>query len=140
MNLTQSIKTCFKKYATFSGRASRDEYWYWVICVIVASIVINTINDIIFPENKILLLIFIWVMLLPNLAINIRRLHDLNLSGWWLLPNFFVFVHPLNHIVSIIVALLLGIYGIVLLVFFFKKGTIGDNRYGKDPLQENLTK
>ena len=87
MNFGQAVSSCFSNYATFSGRATRSEYWYWClflfvggICTIVADVLI--IGDMeIQPIN----LIFTLATALPGLAVSVRRLHDVNKSGWWLL-------------------------------------------------------
>lgn len=73
MSITDSIQTCFKKYATFEGRASRSEYWWFWLCVFILSFV---------PGLDIIVGL---VTLIPIIAAGVRRLHDTNHSGWWLL-------------------------------------------------------
>ena len=87
MNFGQAISNCFSNYATFSGRASRSEYWYFClfllvgnICTLVADVLI--LGDM---ETQPINLIFYLATLLPALAVLARRLHDINKSGWWLL-------------------------------------------------------
>ena len=108
MPFAQSIKTCLRKYAVFSGRATRPEYWWWVLVVIVACLVLSFIDGFIgflvspgepSPTSTLGFLQFIFALatLLPGLAVTVRRLHDIGKTGWWLLPwygiLFFGWVH-----------------------------------------------
>ena len=77
MTLMQSIKTCFRKYADFSGRAQRSEFWWWVPFSTVSYIILGLIPFI----GQILML----GLLIPHLAVTTRRLHDTGRSAWWLL-------------------------------------------------------
>lgn len=124
MNLQQAIKSCFNKYVTFSGRAARSEYWFWTLFTFIGALIASFIDGALFAGNTIgssgngpIYLIFVLAILLPGLAVSVRRFHDIDRSGWWLLT----FLIPL-----------LGI--ILMLIFFTKKGTTGDNRFGPDPL------
>ncbi|MBO5699072.1 MAG: DUF805 domain-containing protein [Bacteroidaceae bacterium] len=76
MTFVESIKTCFGKYATFNGRATRSEYWWWALLNFILSC-IPLIN-------------FVWgiVTLIPSLAVGVRRLHDIGKSGWFVLLAF----------------------------------------------------
>ena len=87
MNIQESIKTCFNKYATFAGRASRSEYWFFVLFGVLGGIVAMIIDVMILgysveseytPINS----IFSLVLLIPTTAAACRRLHDVNKSGW----------------------------------------------------------
>ena len=87
MDFQTSIKTCFNKYADFSGRALRSELWWFVLFGFLVGI-ITTIIDIMIlgysiesygPVN----IIFTFVLILPGIAVTARRLHDVNRSGWW---------------------------------------------------------
>lgn len=98
MTLTNSIQTCFSKYATFEGRASRSEYWWFWLCLFILSFV---------PGLDVVVAI---VTFIPCIAVGVRRLHDTNHSGWWLLCP---------------------IYNIVLLA---TKGDDTFNEYGAVPL------
>ena len=88
MDIQTSIKTCFNKYATFSGRASRSEYWFFILFSILGGIVALIIDVMILgysieseytPINS----IFSLVLIIPTIAAACRRLHDVNKSGWW---------------------------------------------------------
>jgi uncharacterized membrane protein YhaH (DUF805 family) len=78
MTFTESIKTCFSKYASFDGRASLSEYWWFALFLVIASIVLSMINQ---PLSW----LFSLATLLPSLAAGARRLHDTDRSGWFLL-------------------------------------------------------
>ena len=88
MTIQESVKTCIWKYADFSGRATRAEYWWWVLATTIVSMAfssvesfINAVSDTYFfsPLSS----IFLLAILLPNLAVTARRLHDTGKSGWW---------------------------------------------------------
>ena len=137
MNFQNSVKICFKKYATFSGRASRSEFWYfWLFSyAIYAILLISAIN---------IAYIFFWffggfflVTFIPFIAVTARRLHDVNKSGWFqILPLPFSFLDRLlertsQEGLSIIFAFItLGLY-IYLIVLWCKKGDKKNNRFGK---------
>jgi uncharacterized membrane protein YhaH (DUF805 family) len=79
MSFADSIRTCLKKYATFSGAASRPEYWWFALFTAIGSIV--------FSITRIAALELLWSLafLIPGLAVAVRRHHDAGRSGWWLL-------------------------------------------------------
>jgi len=118
MNFGQAISSGFRNYVTFGGRASRSEYWYWVLFVVICAIVTAILDHALFDESALspLNTIFSLVTFLPGLAVGVRRLHDTNGTGWWLLISLTV----------------IGI--IVLIVWFCQRGTIGSNQYGPDPI------
>ena len=87
MDFQTSVKTCFKKYADFSGRALRSEFWWFVLFGFLGGI-ITTIIDIMILGYSIesygpLNIIFTIALILPGIAVTARRLHDVNRSGWW---------------------------------------------------------
>lgn len=118
MTFTKAIRSGFQNYVNFSGRAPRSEYWYWTLFSILVSIASALVDVALFPSlnaspiNTIVEL----ALLLPGLAVSVRRLHDLDRTGWWLL------------------LILTGIGAIVLLVWFCMRGTVAPNRFGPDPL------
>ncbi len=129
MNFVDSVKTCLvKKYCNLNGRASRSEYWWFAVACSVINTAASMLDRAIAnPEQTgsvgIISVVVYLALLLPNLGVSVRRLHDLNKTGWWLLILF----------VPII-----GV--IVYLVFMIMKGTNGVNSYGNDPLEsENTT-
>lgn len=114
----EAISICLSKYATFSGRASRSEYWYWALAVVAASFVAAAIDailgtDAILAGTGVVGVLLSLAVLLPGLAVGARRLHDTGRSGWWLL-----------------LALIPLIGCIVLLVLFATPGQPRPNRYG----------
>jgi len=129
MTFQESIKTCFSKYVTFSGRAQRSEFWWWVLFIMIANMVLTWVDIALFgttqtapgsisgsTDTPILSGIFGLATLLPSLSVAIRRLHDIDKSGWW-------------YLIGLIP--LIGL--IVLIVWFATDGTRGRNRFGADP-------
>ena len=109
------------KYADFSDRAPRAEYWWFYLLTVVAYIVSTIVDSVIgtgaaLGPYGILSMVVMLGLLIPSLAAGVRRLHDTDRSGWWLLIVFI----PLAGV-------------IVLLIFFVLEGTKGDNRFGADP-------
>ena len=110
-----------KKYAVFSGRSRRKEYWYFVLFNIIVAIVLAGIDALLGTFNftssiGLLSGIYGLAVIIPSLAVTVRRLHDIDRSGWWIFINLIP---------------LLG--AIVLLVFAVSEGTPGNNRYGPNP-------
>ena len=87
MNFGQAVSSCFSNYVTLSGRASRSEYWYWCLFLSVGSLCTLIADSFILgnSETQPINLIFTLATFLPGLAVSLRRLHDVNRSGWWLL-------------------------------------------------------
>ena len=102
MNFQDSIKVCFTKYADFTGRASRPEYWWFALFIILASIATSMVSPLLSG-------LFSVATLLPSIAAATRRLHDTNRSGWWQL----IWLVPI-------------IGWIVLIVFLAQEGTAPD--------------
>ncbi|MEC7488240.1 MAG: DUF805 domain-containing protein [Pseudomonadota bacterium] len=110
-----ALKCVTEKYATFTGRARRQEFWMFVLAYIIVyllAIVIDMAAGL-YVVTGILGL----ALLIPTIAVTVRRLHDINRTGWWILIYFV----PL-------------IGAIVMLVFCCLKGTAGENRFGEDPV------
>ena len=100
-----------KNYVNFSGRATRKEYWMFILIYIILSILLSILDGVLWT-NGILSLVFALFMFLPSLAIAVRRLHDIGKSGWWILISLIPFIWP--------------IWLLVLLVL----KSDGDNKYG----------
>ncbi|MGH8554125.1 MAG: DUF805 domain-containing protein [Gammaproteobacteria bacterium] len=110
-----------KKYAVFGGRARRKEYWYFVLFNILISILLGTIDAVtgsFSPETGLGLLsgLYALAILIPGIAVSVRRLHDSGKSGWWLL-----------------IGLVPLVGAIVLLVFMVQDSMPGENQYGLNP-------
>jgi uncharacterized membrane protein YhaH (DUF805 family) len=119
MGFGQAIATCFRKYAVFSGRASRSEYWFFVLFEMLLFIVLVIVGGLVFRDHAgVLLMLAVLILLLPRVAVLVRRLHDTDRSAWWILIPF--------------VPIIGSIWLIVLLC---TRGTDGANRYGMGPVQ-----
>ena len=98
-----------KKYTVFTGRSRRSEFWYFVLFNVIISIILSILGlQIGFPliEN-----LYSLAVLLPSLAVGVRRMHDINKSGWfYLIPFYNLYLCCLD-------------------------GTVGENRYGRDPMR-----
>ena len=91
---------CLKNYFNFSGRATRSEFWYFMLFVLLFGIVITLIEVIMGTyDSGILSLIYNLALLFPSLAVSTRRLHDTNRSGWW---NLIMLVPIIGIIVLIV--------------------------------------
>jgi len=130
MTLVVSVKTCLSKYATWQGRASRSEFWYFnlfsFLCSLLAQLIDNVLGITFKFTNELtgqelssnggyIQALVVLGMFLPQLAVLVRRLHDTNRSGWW----YWLFLVPF-------------IGAILLLVWFCSAGTTGENSYGPD--------
>jgi uncharacterized membrane protein YhaH (DUF805 family) len=132
MNFPQAIKSGFTNYVTFSGRASRSEYWQWILFYVLLSFVAGALDRSMFhavtvvsdmphrmmiadrgPFGGLVTLL----MFLPTLSVAVRRLHDQDRSGW-----------------AVLVGIIPIIGWIIWIIWACTKGTTGDNRYGPDPL------
>lgn len=166
-----------KRYAQFSGRSRRMEFWMWVLFVIGAVVVLSVVDSLLGlggstqmgtgavpgatgvtgayanTRGGILTGVFSLAILVPNIAVQVRRLHDIGRSGWWIGSFYLLYVVFLAGVFALGMSALGGatpnvaaygvifgvgglaflIYAIVLLVFFFLPGTTGPNRYGPDP-------
>lgn len=114
-----------KRYADFSGRSRRKEYWMFFLLVVIVYFVLAFLTGGLAAADSsgaaslagsIPLLIFALAIIIPSLAVQVRRFHDQDKSGWFVLLNFIPF---------------LG--GIIVLVFMCLEGTRGPNQYGPDP-------
>jgi len=109
------------KYATFTGRARRKEYWYFVLFYVLAFIVLLIVDEVTGTLDEeagigLLSAIFVLATIIPLLAVTVRRLHDTDRSGWWVLINLVPIIG-----------------GIVLLVFTVLDSQPGANRFGPNP-------
>jgi uncharacterized membrane protein YhaH (DUF805 family) len=110
-----------RRYAEFSGRSRRKEYWMFFLLLMIAFVVVGIVEGALGMAGTVgpygpLSILLILAVFIPSLAVGVRRLHDTGRSGWWLLIGLVP---------------LLG--GIVLLIFYVLEGTRGPNEYGPDP-------
>jgi uncharacterized membrane protein YhaH (DUF805 family) len=126
MTFVEAVKSGYQNYVTFTGRATRSELWFWVLFQIIANIVIGLIfgggHMVMEPGTMNMhyeggLVANLWALanFLPGLAVGIRRLHDLDKSGWWTL-----------------IALIPLVGWIILIVWYCTKGTPGTNAFGPE--------
>lgn len=114
-NVERSVRTSLDKFADFSGRASRPEYWYFMIPVFIILFVTNLV-DALLLGMPVLSLLATLAILVPTLSVGARRLHDTNRSGWWLLVG------------------LIPVVGAIALIYFLcQPGTAGQNQFGSEP-------
>ena len=146
-------KRPLERYADFSGRAPRAEYWWFTLFAIIALVVVSVVENMIGIGGMIMgvygplsCLLYLG-LLVPSLAVGVRRLHDTNRPGWWLIPTVVCYAAAMvvggkemmtaNPTASFGLAGMLMLAGmafaIILLVFYCLEGTKGDNSYGPDP-------
>ena len=138
MSFGEAIRSGFSNFVLFRGRATRSEFWWFYLFAVLVSVALNIIDtvlgwrigastqDIVIGDQVVPLVNYgygvlatIWglVVLLPLLGLMIRRLHDTDRTGWWLL-------------IGILLSCLCFVGTILLIVFWALPGTAGDNRYG----------
>lgn len=98
-----------KKYATFTGRANRPEFWYFVLMNLIAGFVLGLLGDF----GSFVNILYSIAVFIPGLAVSVRRMHDTNRSGWWLLIN-----------------LIPGIGTVIFLILAALESYPNDNKYG----------
>ncbi|MEY4401055.1 MAG: hypothetical protein RL072_920 [Actinomycetota bacterium] len=102
MSFIAAIKSGFRSYANFKGRASRSEYWWWLLFTVLVEAATSGFGDPIASLVSV-------ALLLPSIAVGVRRMHDTNHRGWWIL------------------------FPIVNLVFALRKSDMAENRFGPPP-------
>jgi uncharacterized membrane protein YhaH (DUF805 family) len=124
MTFGEAVRSVLSKYATFAGRASRAEFWRWVVVFVLLTLITRMIDGALFASSihesfygddarRPLTSIIILALLLPNIALAVRRLHDIGRSGWWLLLMVIPFIGPL-----------------VLLYWYVQPSEDGPNQFG----------
>lgn len=121
MGFQEAVRRGFEKYIVISGRARRSEYWWWFLFVLLGNFAAGFVDSALFGwgDNgaRILQPLFSLAVLLPSICVGGRRLHDRDMSAWWLL------------------LMLIPVIGqLILLVIYLFPGTPGPNRFGPDPL------
>ena len=121
MNFLEAVSSGFRNFFNFSGRAIRSEYWYWTLFATIVSVVVNLLDLIYSPGDQFGVVgaingLVTLGLFIPGLAVSVRRLHDIDRTGWWLL-------------------LCITIIGFFVLIYWaFLRGTPGPNRFGPDPM------
>jgi uncharacterized membrane protein YhaH (DUF805 family) len=88
--MVNAISACLNKYAVFTGRATRSEYWYFVLFLIIVAILSNFISILMGSELAGLIIqVIFWI---PSLSVSIRRMHDVDKSGWFILVPIYSFI------------------------------------------------
>ena len=116
MTMPQAIRSAFARWRTFSGRAGGTEYWWFVLFGTIAFGLASLFDHAAFGRDALLWGICTLVFLMPYVAVAVRRLHDTDRSGWWLLLHFIPVVG-----------------NIVLWIWFCMPSTPGPNRFGPMP-------
>lgn len=115
MNFPDAVKSVYSQYVTFSGRSLRSEYWYFILFYVIVGIALAALG-IAIGVPGILENLFYLASFLPTLAVAVRRLHDVDRSGWWvLIPITIVGIIPY-------------------LYWMTKEGDSGENRFGPPPI------
>jgi uncharacterized membrane protein YhaH (DUF805 family) len=114
MTFGAAISSGFKNYVNFTGRAVRSEFWYWILFEVIASVVARIIDFAAFGRVA-PLSILVWLgLLLPTLAVSIRRMHDLDRSGWDIVVVYIPFIGAIVRYI----------------IWAATAGTPGANRFG----------
>ena len=123
MGFIEALEALIKKAFNFSDRASRSEFWFGVLWIVIILVIAQFLDVMLFKVKFTdpkaffpLYTVFALLLLIPNISVIARRLHDTNRSGWWLLLVFTV------------------IGAIPLLIWYCTKGDNDTNRFGADPL------
>ena len=114
MSFADAVRDALSKYVTFTGRSSRSAYWWFYLFGILVAIA-TWILDVALNTNYIFNALASLALLLPNLAVSVRRLHDTTRSGWWLLIGF------------------IPLIGWIVLIVFLVQGSAPPNQYGSGP-------
>ena len=138
-----------KKYAVFNGRSQRAEYWYWFLFNLIVGIILNMFGYVIGKNMaSIIILLYTLAIIIPNLAVVVRRLHDVGKSGWWLFWWFII-----NAVSLLVIVIILRVFGknsswllidlfllliplfldIWLFVLLVTDSNQGENKYGPNP-------
>lgn len=115
MTFEQAVRSCYSNYVTFSGRAARSECWFFVLFQCLIEFACGLLMP--FGIGQVLLSLFVIANFLPGISVTVRRLHDIDRSGWWCW-----------------IALIPLVGTILLLIWLCTRGTSGANRFGPDPL------
>lgn len=118
MGFGEAVGTCLRKYAVFEGRARRSEYWWFTLAYVLLSLIASVLDGVLLSmmSHGAFSALVTFGLLLPALGVGIRRMHDTDRSGWWIL-----------------IGLVPLIGTIIFLILAAMDGTKGPNRFGPDP-------
>lgn len=144
MTFKESVSSCFSNFTDINGRAPRSEFWWFFLAWIIIQMILRTIQFLLLNTpgyggmvqfSSVIFEIAYYAMYLPLFSVTIRRLHDMNMSGYW----FFLWLLPLicNWILDnmMLIGLINIVCNITILILLIRRGTVGVNEYGDDPLQ-----
>lgn len=149
-SFSDAVKVCYHKFFTITGRACRSEYWWFVLFVFIAHLVLSfcavfpVIGELAGGVGSLLVLI-------PFITVSIRRMHDLDKSGLWLLfPAFLIVIAiflvlygalataGILFFLGIVLILASAVSVIIIALLMAQPGTYGQNRFGPDPFQPKI--
>ena len=155
MGFGEAVTTCFRKYIGFSGRAARSEYWWFVLFSVLVGIGAGILDQIVAPgytaqhREGPLAAITSLILFLPQLAVLVRRLHDIDRTGWWALAFYLILIVAIftaigaafsgNWATAVLLMLVVFAVCVWAIVWMATKGTAGPNRFGPDPLATNVS-
>ena len=141
MNFSQSVSTCYKKYFDFKGRASRSEFWYFLLFYILASMLGGfAIGFLMSPYGEsemlfVLIIVFVVGLVIPELSVTVRRFHDFGVSGWMYCA--FIVPYVISGFIEDAQPVLAGIINlgtlVIFLVYASKEPNKGKNKFGSVP-------
>ena len=159
MSFSESISSVFSKYATFSGRARRSEFWYFYLFQLIISLGLTFLSR--WDSNfKYIQIVFGLAIFVPYMAVTVRRLHDIGKSGWtllWFMVPWFLIIMLLTLFVTIITTsvtdlstlMIIIVYGIFILLFLVisiwlivwlaRDSQPGENQWGPNPKEQPET-
>lgn len=122
MSFQEAVQACFQRYATFTGRASRSEFWWFALFTLLGQFVTGALDGLLFGSASIFNTLFSLAVLLPGLAVGARRLHDTGRTGWWLL------------------LMLIPVLGTLVLIYFWiQRSEARQNDHGPVPREARTT-
>jgi len=130
MNFQQAFETCFRKYADFGGRASRSEFWWFFLAQLL-------ICFYAYSEDRVAFTVASTLLLLPDLSVGARRLHDVGRSGWWQLIVCVPLILFRSRTTSDAVTLVYAISFLIMAVFWVWPGQAKSNAFGPPPVHRS---
>lgn len=122
ISFAEAVKSCFNKYADFNGRSPRAEYWYFALFNVAVVMVLAVLGAIIGKLFMYVYYTYVLAILVPSIAVSIRRMHDIGRSGWWMLISLVPFIGSIWYIVLAALPSQLG------------PNQYGPNPYGQDTI------